>query len=57
MSDIKSIIRKTSIFANLPDDDVELIASYGQETQLKRGDMLFKQDDTAQSFYIVCCTI
>lgn len=54
MSDTKSIIRKTSIFANLPDDDVAFIASYGQEIQLKRGEMLFKQDDTAQSFYVVC---
>ena len=54
MPGIKSTIRNTNFFAELPDDDVELIASYGQETQLKRGDMLFKQDDAAKSFYIVC---
>ncbi len=54
MADIKTTIRNTRFFEALSDEDVELIAGYAEETHLKRGDMLFKQDDPAQSFYVVC---
>ncbi len=54
MQDIKAYIRSTSFFSSLPDEDIELIASYGQTTHLKQGELLFRQDETAKSFYVVC---
>jgi CRP/FNR family transcriptional regulator len=46
-------LRRTPVFAGLPDDDLAMIADFSLLKTFRKGEYLFRQRETAHGFYIV----
>ena len=46
-------LRRTPVFAGLPDDDLEMVAEFSQLRTYRKGEYLFRQREPAHGFYIV----
>ena len=50
---LKSDLQKGSMFARLSDDQLERVARHAVRSRLAEGEMLFRQGDPAQRFYLL----
>lgn len=48
-----AILKKCSIFDNLNEEDYEKIESVSEEFDYKKGDIIFKENEIADAFYII----
>ncbi len=46
-------INQFSIFANLPDDEIDFLEEHLQEFQFKAGDIVFTEDSLTEYFYLI----
>ena len=53
MEDLKKILRNVMLFANLTDDELQVVSKVCQKKQLKRGDVLAEQGSMGDEMFIV----
>ena len=54
MSSIKiTVLKKTDIFSNFNDDEIEVISEYSEIQKLKKGDILFRNGDPSSNLYVI----
>lgn len=53
METLAELIASSPVFAGLPDDDLALIAGCAQNVGFDAGELLFREGDDADTFYLV----
>lgn len=53
MKTIETILRDVPLFTGLPDDALELIAGCASNARFREDEVLFRQGDPADTFYVV----
>ena len=53
MDTIEGVLRDVPLFEGLSPDQLETIAGCGTNVQFAEGDLLFKDRDPAESFYVL----
>jgi CRP-like cAMP-binding protein len=53
METLAELIASSPVFAGLTDDDLALVAGCAKNTGFKDGDLLFREGDDADTFYLV----
>lgn len=53
METLAELIASSPVFAGLPDEDLALIAGCAKNTGFEEGDLLFREGDAADTFYLV----
>ena len=53
METLAELIASSPVFAGLPDDDLALVAGCAQNVGFADGDVLFREGDDADTFYLV----
>ena len=48
-----TLFRETTLFAKLDDDALEAIVAAGQDLELRRGDVLFREDEVPDELFVV----
>ena len=48
-----TLFRETTLFAGLDDDALAAIVAAGQDLELRRGDVLFREDEAPDELYVV----
>ncbi|GIT45574.1 MAG: hypothetical protein Ct9H300mP12_01590 [Acidimicrobiales bacterium] len=48
-----TLFRETTLFAKLEDDALEAIVVAGQDLELRRGDVLFREDEVPDELFVV----
>ncbi|MBR0564669.1 Crp/Fnr family transcriptional regulator [Azoarcus sp. L1K30] len=52
-SDLVSLLRQISLFGELTDDELVMVARFTRERRLRKGELLFQRGDPAHGFYFV----
>ena len=53
METIEAVLRDVPLFEGLAAEQLEMIAGCGSHVQFREGDLLFKDRDPAESFYVL----